>query len=141
VQDLFTAILVGVGDAEEELLEGGHATRRYGRKVGAAVERGAFGGEEDGHRPAAMPGEGLDGGHVDRVDVGSFLAVYLYVHEVLVHHAGCLIVLEGLTLHNVAPVARAVADREKDGFVLLTRPLQCLLAPGVPVHRIVLVLE
>ena len=141
LQYLFTPVLVGVDDAEEELLEGGHAARRDGREVRAAIEGGPVGGEEDGHRPAAVPGEGLDGGHVDGVDVGSFLAVYLYVHEVLVHHARGLIVLEGLALHDVAPVARAVADREKDGFVFLTRPLQRLLAPGVPVHGVVLVLE
>ena len=56
-----------------------------GREVGAAVERLEVGREEDRHRPAAVPGHRLDGGHVDLVEVGPLLAVDLDVDEVLVH--------------------------------------------------------
>jgi hypothetical protein len=48
--------------------------------------------------------------HVDRVDIGALLAVDLDVDEVVVHVGGGLRILEGLTLHHVAPVAGGIAD-------------------------------
>ena len=51
------------------------------REVRAAVERPAVGREEHRHRPAAAAGQRLHRLHVDRVDVGPFLAVDLHVHE------------------------------------------------------------
>ncbi len=121
--------------------EARHAVAVVGREVGAAVERDALGVEEDGHRPAAAAGHRLHRLHVDRVDVGPLLAVDLDVDEVLVHVGGGLGVLEGLVLHHVAPVAGRVADREQDRPVLLPRTGQRLLAPRVPVDRVVTVLE
>src|SRR3712207_8981484 len=43
--------------------------------------------------------------------------------------------------HDVAPVAGRVADREQDRLALTLREAERLLAPGEPVHGIVLVLE
>jgi hypothetical protein len=141
LQHLIAAVLVGVGDAQEQLLEGGQAVRGDGREVGTAVERGPVRGEEHRHRPATVAGEGLDSGHVDGVYVRSLFAVHLYVHEVLVHHARRLAVLERLALHYVAPVAGAVANGEQYGTVFIARAPERLLTPGVPVDRIVFVLE
>ena len=50
-------------------------------------------------------------------------------------------VLEALPLHDVAPVARRVADRQEDQLVLGTRLGEGLLTPGEPVNRIVRVLQ
>ena len=50
-------------------------------------------------------------------------------------------VLEALALHDVAPVARGVADRDQQRAVLLARAAQRLLAPGQPVDRVVAVLQ
>jgi hypothetical protein len=83
----------------------------------------------------------LRGAHVDRVDVGALLAVDLHRHEVLVQEGGGDGVLEGLVLHHVAPVAGRVADGEEDRPVLTSRPLERLVAPGVPVDGVVGVLE
>ena len=74
--------------------------------------------QEDGHRPAAVSGHRLHGGHVDGVEVRALLAVDLDVHEVLVHERGDVGVLEGLVLHHVTPVTRGVADREEHRLVL-----------------------
>src|SRR4029077_9642921 len=49
-------------------------------------------------------------------------------------------ILERLTLHHVAPVARCIADREEDRLVLLPRALERLVVPGMPVDRVVRVL-
>src|SRR2546426_10624807 len=112
-----------------------------GGKVGAAVERLAVGGEEAGHRPAAVARHRLHGLHVDLVDVGSLLAVHLHAHEVAVHEGRDLGVLERLALHHVAPVARRVADREEQGLVLRARPRERLVPPRVPVDGVVRVLQ
>ena len=131
-----------VGDADQQRAEAGTAVLVLGREVGAGEERLLVRGQEHGHRPAAVPlvhGQGRR--HVDVVEVGALLAVDLHGDEVLVHEGGDLLVLERLALHHVAPVARRVADAEQDRLVLRARPRQRLLAPGMPVHRVVGVLQ
>ena len=54
---------------------------------------------------------------------------------------GRLVVLERLVLHDVAPVAGGVPDREEDRLVLVPRLGERLFAPRVPVHRVVGVLQ
>src|SRR5438132_566247 len=82
-----------------------------------------------------------DGVHVDRVQIGPLLPVDLHVHEALVHQLGGRLVLERLVLHHVAPVAGGVPDREQDRPVLRAGALERLVAPRVPVDRVVGVLE
>src|SRR6185436_16602124 len=50
-------------------------------------------------------------------------------------------ILEALMLHHMAPVARRIADGEKDGPLLLLCATQRLRSPREPVHGIVLVLQ
>jgi hypothetical protein len=118
-----------------------HPLAGLGREVGAPVERDPVGIQEDGHRPATLPGHPLDRLHVDGVDVRAFLAVDLDRHEVLVHVGGGVGILERLPLHHVAPVAGRVADRQQDRPVLGSGQLERIGAPGTPVDRVVLVLE
>ena len=125
----------------QHLPERRHPVPRLRRVVRAAEERLAVRREEDRHRPAAVAGERDDGVHVDRVDVRPLLAVDLDADEVLVHQRGGRLVLERLVLHDVAPVAGRVADREQDRLVLGAGARERLLAPRVPVHRVVGVLE
>ena len=127
--------------AVEDLAERGHAVARAVREVRAAVERRAVGRQEDRHRPAALPGHRLDGAHVDRVEVGPLLAVDLDRHEALVEQPRRRLVLERLALHDVAPVARGVADRQEDRPVEGPRPGERLGPPRVPIDRVVGVLE
>ncbi len=110
------------------------------REVGPPEERPPVGVEPDAHGPAAVPGERLDGAHVDRVDVGPLLAVHLDGDEVLVQEPRDLQVLEGLLLHHVAPVAGGVAHREEDRAAGAPGLVEGLVAPGAPVHRVVRVL-
>jgi hypothetical protein len=111
------------------------------RQVGGAEERLPVGGEQHGHRPAAAAVHRLHRLHVDEVDVRSLLAVDLDAHVVLVEDARHLLVLERLALHHVAPVTGGVADREQDRLALAPRALERLVAPRVPVDRVVGVLE
>ena len=94
-------------------MKDGHPVPRLGREVRAGVERLAAGREEHRHRPAALPGHRDGRVHVERVDVGPLLAVDLDVDEVLVHQRRRRRALERLVRHHVAPVAGAVADRER----------------------------
>ncbi len=54
-----------------------------------------------------------------------------------IQEPGDLRIREALALHDVAPVARAIADREEDGLLLGLGPGQRLGSPGIPVHGIV----
>ena len=120
----------------------GMPCRGCGREVGAEVEGLGVGGEEDGHRPAALAGGGLHGLHVDGVDVGALLAVDLDADEVLVEVArrsprprsdSC-----AMTWHQWQ---LAVADAEQHGHAAPPRLLEGLGRPGPPVDRVVGVLE
>ena len=133
--------LVGLGHGQQQPGEAGHVGVVHRREVGAAVEGTAVGGQEHRHGPAAAACEHLDGLHVDGVQVGPLLPVDLYADEVGVHQRRNVLVLEGLPFHNVAPVAGRIADAQQDGLVLGLGPLQGLLAPGVPVHGIIGVLQ
>jgi hypothetical protein len=130
----------GIGDRRQHAPEGRHPVPVLRRVVGPAVEGLSLGREEHRHRPAAVPRHRLHGLHVDGVDVRPFLAVDLDVDEPLVHQARRLLVLEGLALHDVAPVAGSVADAEQDRLLLAPRPLERLVPPRIPVDRIVRVL-
>ena len=95
------------------------------------------GRQEDGQRPAARPAEGVQGGHVDLVDVGPLFAVDLDAHEVLVEEGRDLVVHERLALHHVAPIAARIADRKKDRLLVLLGFGQRLVAPGIPIDGVV----
>ncbi len=130
-----------LSQALEDAPEAGVSVARLGREVGAAEERPQIGRKPDGHGPAAGAGGGLHEEHVDAVDVGALFAVHLDGDEVAVEEGGDVLVLEGLALHDVAPVAGGVADGEEDGLVLVARLLESFFAPGAPVDWIVGVLE
>ncbi len=129
--DLGLAVLPDDGDLFEDRGE------LVGLEVRPAIERPAIGGEEDRHRPASRAVHGLDGGHVNLVDVGAFLAVDLDRHVTGVEQFGDRRVHEALALHDVAPVARAIADRQENRLVLRLRLRERLGTPRIPIHRVV----
>ena len=138
--DLAAALRVGVGRGLQHAAEAGEVAAVLGRVVGAAIEGLEVRGEEDAHGPAARAGDGHHGLHVDAVQVRALLPVNLDAHEEAVHQFRDLRVLEGLALHDVAPVARGVADAQEDRPVLAGGQLQRLRPPRVPVDGVVGVL-
>ncbi len=139
--ELVAARFPGFGDRREDLEEPGPSPARGRREVRPAIERLSLRREKEREGPAAAAGHHLNGLHVDVVDVGPLLAVDLDRDEVPVQRFGDALRLERLVLHDVAPVAGRVADREKDRLVLRARPSERLRSPGIPVHGVVLVLE
>ena len=111
------------------------------REVGAAVERLELGREEHVERPAAAHAHRLHRGHVQPVHVRTLLAVDLHRHEPAVEQCRHRIVLERLVLHDVAPVAGGIADREEDRLPFAPRLLESFIAPRVPVHGVPGVLQ
>ncbi len=96
---------------------------------------------EHAERPAAAAGGLQSHIHVDAIDIRPFFAVHLDGNPGVVHQRGNFRVLEGLSLHDVTPVAGRIANGQEDGLVLGPRFLECFRSPGVPVYRIVGVLE
>ena len=124
-------------DTLTERGKGGHAVARALREVGSAEERRPVRREKQGERPAAGAlREHLVGRLVDVIEVRPLLAVDLHVDEKPVHHRRDFRVLEALARHDVAPMARGVADREQDRLVLGAGARERFLAPRIPVHRV-----
>ncbi len=99
------------------------------------------GSQEHRQRPAAAPADDAKRGHVDVIDVGPFLAIHLDANEVLVQDLGHFLVGERFLLHDVAPVTGAVADGQENELFLFLGLLERLRPPGIPVDRVVGVLQ
>jgi hypothetical protein len=78
--------------------------------------------------------------HVDLINVGKLLPIYLDTDEVLIQNPSDLLTLKGVVLHDVAPVAGRISDREEYRLVLGSGSLKSGISPWVPPHRIILVL-
>ena len=139
--DLAAALTVGLGERLEDLREAGHPVAIRGREVGAREERLLLGRQEDGERPASASPHQSHDQLVDLIEVGTLLPIHFDAHEVLVHEPGDRLVLEALSLHDVAPVACRVADREEDGHITPPCLGERLFTPREPLHRIVCMLE
>ena len=138
--DLGLLLRPGFGHRRDNRQEPRRSLAITRRKIRPAEERAAVGRQEQRHRPAPGP-ERLKRGHVHLVDVGPLLAVDLDAHEARVQCPGDLRIDKALALHDVAPVARAIADRQKDRLVLGLGLRQRLGPPRIPVHRVVGVQE
>jgi hypothetical protein len=128
-------------DAFEHLQERRHPVPRLIREVRSTVERLPIRRQEDRHRPAATAGHRLDRCHIDLVEVGPLFPVDLDRHEAAVEERRRRLVLEGLALHHVAPVAGRVADAEEDRPVQQLGAGERIRTPREPVHGIIGVLE
>ncbi len=128
--ELVAVLLPCFADLPEQVHEPGAGV------VGTAQEGAPIRKQEDRHRPTAAAGHGLDGFHVDGVDVGTLLPVHFYVDEARVHHGRGRRVLKGFVGHHVAPVAGRVTDGKEDGHVPKARRCEGVRAPRVPVDGV-----
>ena len=110
-------------------------------KIGASVDRSSVGQCDAVQWPPASPGHQLDRGHIHLVDVWPFLSVDLDRHKMLVHQAGHRLVLKGFVLHDMTPVTGRIANADDHQFIFCFGRRQSLLVPGLPMHRISLMLE
>jgi hypothetical protein len=127
---------VCLGHRAKDRGKAGHAVAIGGREISAGEERSLVGREKDRERPPPRAAHELDDELVDVIEIRTFLAVDLDRDEIVVHLASDIGVLERLALHDVAPVARGVANRQNDGLVLRSGLGQGLGTPGVPIDGI-----
>ena len=127
--DLLALVRPASPDRLQDLAERRHPVTGRVREVRAAVERAPVGSQEHAHRPAALPGQRLDGAHVDLVQVRALLPVHLDRDEMGVEDLGRRLVLERLPLHHVAPVAGRVSDGQEDRTIQQARPCERLRRP------------
>jgi hypothetical protein len=82
----------------------------------------------------------MESAHIDLVDLGAFLAVYLDRDKMLVQELCCDRIGKAFSRHHMAPVACGVADGEMHGKVAALRVGECLWYPRPPIDGIVRVL-
>ena len=133
--------VVDAGDLAQDIDECRTSVAGGLGEVGATADRLAGGGQEHGERPAALLAGGMEGGHIDLVDVGALLTIDLDVHEKLVHDRGGFRVFEAFVGHDMAPVAGGITDGKQDRLVGGLGLGQRGRPPGAPVDGVVLVLE
>ena len=135
------AVMVNIRHYRQQLFKSRTPVTILRREIGSAEVRLLLRRHKHRHRPAAAAGGHLHKGHIKLIQIGPFLPVHLDADEVGVHQGGDLFVLKGFVFHHMAPVAGGIADAQQDGLVLRPRPFQRLLAPGIPVHRVIGMLQ
>src|SRR5439155_18973941 len=113
----------------------------FRRKIRATVEGLLLRREEHRQWPTSLARQHLHNVLVNVVEIRTFFTVHLDAHKVLIHHGRDALVLEGLMFHDMAPVARGVANGEQERFVFSPRFLERFGAPRKPVYRVMGVLE
>ena len=134
--DLVAFVAVVLVDGDEHLAKRRHAVAAFLREIRAREDRQLIGRQEHGERPAAgLARQELMARLIDLVEVGALLAVDLDVDEELVHEARGLFVLERLVRHDVAPVARRIADRQQDRLAARARRGERFFVPRLASAR------
>ena len=140
-QEFLPSLLPRGIDHRDEIEHPDQPEPRFPGDIGGGEERSLVRGHDDGEGPAPGAHELERNSHVNVVYFRPLLPVELDVHEARVHESRHPRVLEGFAGHDMAPVARGVADGEEDRLVFCVRPAEGLLAPGIPVDRVVGMLE
>ena len=135
--ELGAFVAVGIGDGEQQAAETGAAHLIVGREIGAAEKRFSIGEKKSGERPAALAGDGADGGLIAGIDVGALVAIDFYGDEMFVDDFRDFRIFVAFAVDDVAPVAPDGADVEKDGFVFGFGAREGGVAPFVPVDGLV----
>ena len=139
--DFFGLVPENIRDGLEHILKPRPAVGIRRWKIGATPEGLAAGIEEHGQRPSALFAEKGEGRLIYLVDIGPFLPVHLDIDKEIIHQRRGLLILEAFVGHHMAPVTGGIADAEQDRLALFLRKRQRFRTPGLPMHRIVLMLE
>ena len=140
-QDLLLPRAIRVRDGFQNARKAGTAVAVFRRKISAAENRFSGREQEHRHRPAAAARHHLDGGHVNVVQIRPLLAIHFDAYKVVVHQFCDGVVLKRFVLHHVAPMTGRVADAEQNQLVFAGGAFKRFGTPGIPIHRIVRMLE
>src|SRR5579863_10130049 len=129
--------VVGIRDGEQHSLETRTPVMIVRRKICSTVEGLAVGGEKCSQWPAALSANRTDCDLIATVNVGTFITIDLHCDETLVDDVCNFGIVVRLAVHHVAPVTPHCANVEQDGLVLALGDGKGLLAPLVPLDRLV----
>src|SRR5262249_53706147 len=133
--------VVGVRHCRQYAWESRTAIAIFRRKICTTVEGVLLWREEHRQRPATLARQHLYDVLINVVEVRTLFAVHFDAHKVLIHEGRDALVLKGLVFHDMAPVARGVANGEQQRFVFSPRFLERLRSPRKPVYRVMGMLE
>ena len=83
----------------------------------------------------------MNKGHINTIHVRSLLPIDFDADVIPVENVCDRGIFERFALHDVAPVTRGIAYRKKDWHLLGSGLLECFLTPGIPIDRVVRMLE
>ena len=106
--NIIRSFAVGAGHAVQHLGERWQTVARFGREIRAAIKRRTIRREKHRHRPTTVARHRLHRRHINRVNIGSFLAIYLDIDKIRIHNRRRRLILKAFTFHNVTPVAGTV---------------------------------
>ncbi len=112
-----------------------------GRNIGGCVKGLAVGKQKHRHRPATRAVQSLGRRHIHLINIGPLFPIHLDRDKPLVEQCGNLRIFKGFTGHDMAPVTGGIADGEKNRFILLFGPGKGFFTPGIPIHRVIGVLQ
>ena len=135
-RDFFRGLGIDARQLLQYLHETGSAILRCLGKICAAPKGRTVRVKKHGQRPAALLAHHRQGGHVNIIEIGALFTVQLDAHIMSVHQRRDLIVFKTLMRHDMAPVARGVADRQQHRHITPPRLVKNRLFPRLPVNRI-----
>ena len=120
-----------------EQLETRHPHPIVGRKISSSVKRLAIGCKKSRERPPPLSAHRADRGLIAAVNIRTLISIHLHRDEVLIHDRGNSRIVIGLAVHHMAPVAPHRPNIEQHRLVLVLRQCERLLAPLMPLNRLV----
>jgi len=135
---IFTAAAPDLGHRLEHARKAGPPVTVLRRKIAPAVVGAPIGSEESREWPSPLPADRRNRRLVARVHVGALVAVHLHGHKLPVDERRDLFIFIRLAVHHMAPVAPHRPDVEQHRLVFSLGAGKGLLAPGVPVHWLML---
>src|SRR4051812_10644645 len=113
----------------------------YWRIISAPVEWLTVRRQEHIQRPATATTDCLYCIHIYMIKIRPFFSVYLYIDEIFVHQGSRFFFFKTFTFHYMAPVAGRITNTHQYRLVLRFCFLQCLLTPGIPIYRVMRMLQ
>ena len=124
-----------LGDSQQKRAE------TFRGEIGSGKKRLAFRGQKTRHRPPATTGDQVYRLHVGLIDIGAALPVDLDRNEMPIQKRGDGLVFEALAFHDMTPVTGRIANRKKHRLVFASGAGECFRTPGIPVDRVMGMLE
>ncbi len=140
-RDLVPVLAVGARDGLQNVGEAGTSVAWRRGEIGSAPEGMPVRSEEHGQRPAALLTHHRQGRLINGIDVRPLLAIDFDVDEQIVHYVGNFLRFKAFMGHDMAPVARGIADGQQDRLVVAACFIEHRRPPGSPMHGVVPVLE